>query len=73
MITTSAGTFATFKIESKRREINATDPSRSWDYENVGWYAPQINFWVRRTYLTRVQKRMTANTSQELVEFGRKL
>lgn len=72
MVTTAAGTFETFKIESRKHEISSADPSKSWDFENVGWYAPQVNHWVRRTFLTRIHKRTTANTSEELVDFGRK-
>jgi hypothetical protein len=72
MVTTPAGTFATFKIESRRHEINAADQSKSWDYEEAGWYAPEINHWVRRTFLTKVLKRTTSNSSEELINFSRK-
>jgi hypothetical protein len=72
MITTPAGTFATFKIETHRREINANDQSKAWDYEDTGWYAPQINNWVRRTFVTKIQKRTSSITSEELIDFSRK-
>jgi hypothetical protein len=71
-ITTSAGTFETFKIESRRREVSGADPSKSAEYQNTEWFAPQINYWVRRLLVTRLQKRITANTSEELISFGRK-
>ena len=71
-ITTSAGTFETFKIESRRREVSSADPSKSAEYQDTGWYAPQINYWVRKLLVTRLQKRITANTSEELISFGRK-
>jgi len=71
-VTTPAGTFDTFKIETKSREIVANNPSKSTDYEYVSWYAPQVNYWVRQTFLTRVQKRTTKSTSEELVAYGRK-
>jgi hypothetical protein len=70
-ITTPAGTFATFKIEYHRRPISAADPSRIREVENVGWYAPQVNHWARRTFLTRIQKRVVENRSEELIEYGR--
>ena len=73
MVTTPAGTFATFKIETRKREVSGADPSKSWEYENVGWYAPQINYWVRRTFLTKIQKRTSSNESEELISFDRKL
>src|SRR5258708_4239049 len=47
-ITTSAGTFKTFKIESLRRDISSAAPSKSPEYKNPEWYAPEINYWVRR-------------------------
>jgi hypothetical protein len=72
MVTTSAGTFSAFKIESLRHEISASDASKSWEYQEVVWYAPQINHWVRRTFMARTQKRLTASTSEELIEFARK-
>jgi hypothetical protein len=72
MVTTSAGTFATFKIETRKKEISAGDQSKSWDYENVGWYAPQINHWVRRTFLTKIQNRTSAKSSEELIDFSRR-
>jgi hypothetical protein len=71
-ITTSAGTFETFKIESRRREVNSADPSKSSESQNTEWYAPKINYWVRRLLVTRLQKRITANLSEELISFGRK-
>jgi len=71
-ITTPAGTFDAFKVETKEREIVANNPSRAWDSEFVSWYAPQVNYWVRRTFLTKLQKRTTQNTSEELVAYGRK-
>jgi hypothetical protein len=71
-ITTPAGTFETFKIESQRREVNSADPSKSSENQNTDWYAPQINYWVRRLLVTRVQKHITSNFSEELTSFGRK-
>jgi hypothetical protein len=70
-ITTPAGTFATFKIEYHRRPVSSADPSRIREVENVGWYAPQVNHWARRTFLTRIQKRVVENRSEELIEYGR--
>jgi hypothetical protein len=72
-VTTAAGSFDTFRIETKGREVSAKDPSKIWEHENVTWYAPLINHWVRRTLILRAQKRITSNTSEEVVDFGRKL
>jgi hypothetical protein len=71
-ITTSAGTFDTFKIENRIQSINAADPSQLTLTETVGWYAPQINHWVRRKFLTKVRNRTQSSTSEELNDFSRK-
>jgi hypothetical protein len=71
-MTTAAGTYDTFKIERQFKEFNAADPSRLTEVQFVLWFAPQINHWVRRTTLTKVQKRTISNTSDELIELGRK-
>jgi hypothetical protein len=72
-LTLRAGMFDTFKIETRIHQIAASDPSKYWDYENVSWYAPQINHWVRRMLVTKAQKRTTESVSEELIDFGRRL
>jgi hypothetical protein len=71
MITTDAGTFDTFKIERQAMELNTADPSKSFDAQIVTWFAPQINRWVRRTFLVKFEKRTRSNTSEELADFSR--
>jgi hypothetical protein len=71
-VTTPAGTFATFKIERQARAFNIAAPSFFSEYQVVLWYAPEVNHWVRRTTLTKVDKRTRDNTSEELTAFGRK-
>jgi hypothetical protein len=72
MLMVPAGMYETFKIETRTREFNTANPSRSAEFEYVGWYAPLINYWVRRTFVTKIQKRTTESVSEELVDFGRK-
>lgn len=72
-IMTAAGTFDTFRIEQRMRDVNSADPSRYQEGENINWYAPQINHWVRRIFTTLSQKRVVSKISAELVDFGRKL
>jgi hypothetical protein len=67
-----AGMYETFKIETRVRELNTANPSRFTEFENVDWYAPLINYWVRRMSVTKIQKRITESVSVELVDFGRK-
>jgi hypothetical protein len=69
--TTSAGTFDTFKIGGQAREFNTADPSRISETEVETWFAPQINRWVRRTILIKIDKRVRTNTSEELADFSR--
>ena len=71
-ITNSAGTFDTFKMERQTQTINAADPSRRTVATILLWYAPQINHWVRRTIITKVDKRISLNETDELTDFARK-
>ena len=70
-ITTSAGTFDTFKIDWQARELNTADPSKISESEVLTWFSPQINRWVRRTIVTKIEKRVRTNTSEELADFSR--
>jgi len=72
-IMTAAGMFDAFRIEERVRDVNSADPSRYQEVESVNWYAPQVNFWVRRIITTFSQKRVSSKISAELVDFGRKL
>jgi hypothetical protein len=71
-ITTPAGTFDTFKIETRVQDVVASDPSQASQFENVIWWAPQINHWVRRKLVTKFQNRTRSSTSEELTDFSRK-
>jgi hypothetical protein len=71
-LTTPAGTFETFKIETTIKIFSPADPSKIWEIQKVKWYAPQINFWVRDTLLSKFDKRVRESTSTELVDFSRK-
>jgi hypothetical protein len=66
-VTTAAGTFDTFRIERQVKEYNTADPSRSEEAQVTLWYAPQINHWVRRTIVDRIEKRLRSNQTDELV------
>lgn len=72
MITSPAGSFDTFRVERQDKEYNVANPSRSTESQFTLWYAPQINHWVRRTIVTKVDKRTVSNQTDELIEFGRK-
>jgi hypothetical protein len=72
-VTTQAGTFDTYKIEQHILQHNTADPTKSSETNIVMWYAPNINRWVRRTFALRIEKRLRSSTSEELVDFSRKL
>jgi tetratricopeptide (TPR) repeat protein len=69
-VTTPAGTFDTFKIETRVQNINASDPSQLSQYENITWFSPQVNHWVRRTLVTKIRNHTTENISEELTDYN---
>jgi hypothetical protein len=71
-VTTDAGTFEVFRIERQVKEFNTADPSRSSESQITLLYAPQINHWVRRTIVNKVEKRLRSNETDELVEVNLK-
>jgi hypothetical protein len=70
-ITTSAGTFDTFKVDIQEKEFNTSDPSKSSETEIVTWFAPEVNRWVRQTTQVKSDKRVRVSTSEELADFSR--
>jgi hypothetical protein len=71
-ITTSAGTFDTFKIETSISTRNANDPTKRFDFTQLTWYAPAINHWVKRVSTSRSAGQLRDKNSMELIEYGRK-
>jgi hypothetical protein len=71
-VTTRAGTFETFKIETSYQLQNANDPTKKVQVTQQTWYAPAINHWVKRTFASRSEGRAREKTSVELVEYGRR-
>jgi hypothetical protein len=71
-LTTSAGTFDTFKIETNMRQINANDQTKGSTVTSTLWYAPSINRWVRKTYKLQVEGRLRESQTEELTDYSRK-
>jgi hypothetical protein len=71
-VTTPAGTFETFKIDRQDKLYNVADPSRYEDTQMFMWFAPQINHWVRRTFIVKQEKRTTSSETHELIQIIRK-
>jgi hypothetical protein len=71
-VTTPAGTFDTFKIETSFQEQNANDPTRKIQAVQQTWYAPAIDHWVKRSFVSRLDSRVREKNTVELVEYGRR-
>jgi hypothetical protein len=71
-ITTKAGTFDTFKIETVASRHPTKDPTRKVEITQQTWYAPAIDHWVKRILVTRADKHLVVNNTIELIEYGRK-
>lgn len=71
-VTTRAGTFDTFKIESSFQIQNANDPTKKVQIVQQTWYAPVIDHWVKRSFLSRSDGRVRDKNTVELVEYGRR-
>jgi hypothetical protein len=71
-VTTRAGTFDTFKIEVSYQVQSTNDPTKKFQIVQQIWYAPVINHWVRRTFVSRSDGRVREKSAVELVEYGRR-
>jgi hypothetical protein len=71
-VTTKAGTFETFKIETTFTGTNVNNPMMKNEVSSVTWYAPAIDHWVKRTFVSRANKHLQINQAYELIEYGRK-
>jgi hypothetical protein len=71
-ITTRAGTFDTFKIETSIETQNANDPTKKAQSVQEVWYAPLINHWIKRSFVSRSDGRVREKNAVELVEYGRR-
>jgi hypothetical protein len=71
-VTTRAGTFDTFKIETSFQVQNANDPTKKSQAVLQIWYAPAIDHWVKRSFTSRSDGRVREKSTIELVEYGRR-
>jgi len=71
-VTTRAGTFDTFKIESSFQVQIANDPTNKIQAVQQTWYAPVIDHWVKRSFVSRANGRVREKNTVELVEYGRR-
>ena len=71
-VTTPAGTFDTYRIDTTTRLVNTRDQTKSSTWTFVFWYAPAINRWVKRKTEARYEGRLRDSHVEELTEFSRK-
>jgi uncharacterized protein DUF3108 len=71
-ITTQAGTFDTFRIETSIKLQNANSATDKAQAAMQTWYAPAINHWVKHSFVSRSDGRVREKNSVELVEYGRR-
>jgi hypothetical protein len=71
-VTTPAGTFDTFKIETSIQVQNTNDPTKKIQTVQQSWYAPSIDHWVKRSSVSRSATRVIDKSTTELVEYGRR-
>ena len=71
-VTTKAGTFPTFVIETTQIFRNAKSPTKKWETSTHTWFNPEINHWVKRNVVRREDGLVVGNNTLELVEYGRK-
>jgi len=71
-VTTGAGTFETFKIESTKRHVNTKDATKSATVKSTLWYAPTVNRWVRKIYKLEREGRVRESHTEELSDYSRK-
>lgn len=71
-ITTKAGTFDTFKVETGYTFHPVRNPGLKSETVMQTWYAPAVDHWIRRTVTTRTDNLLRVNQRIELVAYGRK-
>lgn len=71
-VTTKAGQFDTFVIETQASAHNNNDYARKTDITVKSWYSPVINHWVKRSSVFRVNGHVLQSETLVLTGYGRK-
>lgn len=71
-VTTSAGTFDAFKVETTVEIRNVNDPSKKSVNETTLWYAPAVDHVVRQSVKVSANGHVDQRVSIELVDYGRR-
>jgi len=51
---------------------NVNNPMLKNEVTALIWYAPAIDHWVKRTFVSRANKHLEIDRTIELIEYGRK-
>jgi hypothetical protein len=71
-VTTKAGTFETFRIETTASGSDFREPTRTEEVTAQTWYAPAIAHWVKRSWIIRIGDQVRTKNTYELVAYGRR-
>jgi hypothetical protein len=70
--TTNAGTFQSYTIETTNAVRTEKDPAASRQVSIRTWFSPEVNHWIRRNIVERVDGLIVRNETMELLKYGRK-
>ena len=70
-VTTKAGTFATYRIETTQIVRDVQNPTEKSEISTRTWFSPDINHWARRNFVRREDGLIIRNQTYELLEYGR--
>lgn len=71
-ITTKAGTFDVFVIETDYVGKNVQDPTLVNQTSARSWFSPDVNHWIKRNFVIRQRGHVVQNNTIELIDYGRK-
>ena len=71
-VTTKAGTFQTFVIETNFIGKNVQDPTLINETSSHTWFSPDVNRWVKRSIVLRQRGNVVQNDTIELIDYGHK-
>jgi hypothetical protein len=70
-LTTKAGTFDTYRIETTWTAHDTWDSTVRFEYQQTTWFAPAINHWVKRTTVLRTDDLVRERNTLVLTKWGR--
>jgi hypothetical protein len=71
-VTTKAGTFQTFVVETNFTGKNVQDPTLVNRASDRTWFSAEVNHWVKRSILLRRRGNIVENNTIELTGYGHK-